>query len=267
MNGVVIAAGQGLRLRPYTDDGPKCMLVVNGRPLITYTCDSLRAAGCSDITIITGHLAERIHALGCRTVHNPDYEHNNVLHSLMYARDRLDAPVLVTYSDILVQPDVHWRLANTPGDIVLAVDADWRPYYEGRTDHPESEAEKAFVDLKGPRPRVKAIGKHLDPNDAGALLCGEFIGLWRMTATGARRFRDGFDAIDARLDPGTAFRAAPQWRKAYVTDLLSELIAEDVPIDALLIERGWAELDTVQDYERLPGIAARQRLALLGYRS
>lgn len=246
-------------MRPYTDKIPKCMLLLNGRPLIAYILDALRGAGCDDITIVAGHLAERIKAPGCRVVRNTNYANNNILHSLMYARDLFNDDVLVTYSDILVEPDVHNRLVTTPGDIVIVVDMDWQPYYAGRTDNPVSEAEKVFVEGNdGPRARV--MGKHLDPLGAWPYLCGEFLGLWKMTAAGARRFRAHFETLDACLSPLAPFRAAREWHKAYVTDFLSDLIACGTEVNCLLIERGWAELDTVQDYERLPGIVHRQRL-------
>jgi L-glutamine-phosphate cytidylyltransferase len=260
MTGIVIAAGRGLRMRPFTDERPKCMLPVNGQPLLSYTLRALRAAGCDRIVIVTGHLAGAIDAPGCTLVHNGDFEHNNILHSLMFARDAFDDDVLVTYSDIFVEPSVHHALASAPGDIVLAVDRDWRGYYEGRTLHPAAEAEKAYVGDTDRGPAVTAIGKHLDPSDPDAGICGEFLGLWKMTRAGAQRFRQRFEAIDARLGPDQPFRAAARWRQAYVTDLFADLIASGDEVRCLLIERGWAELDLLQDYERLPAMIGPQRL-------
>jgi len=266
MTGVVIAAGRGLRMRPYTETIPKCMLAVNGHPLIFHTLKALRGAGCADVVVITGHLADRIEAPGCRKVHNTDYENNNILHSLMYARDYLDGDVLVTYSDIIVEPEIYRRLATASGDIVVVVDTDWEGYYEGRSGHPASEAEKASVEITRERQgRVVVIGKHLLGSEEGRHVCGEFLGLWKMTAAGARRFRSHFEMLDARLSPFEPFQAAKEWRKAYVTDFLTDLIADGTRVDCLFIERGWAELDTVADYERLPRLAQHQRLFSLGY--
>jgi choline kinase len=237
------------------------MLPVNGRPLIEYCLEALRKAGCADVTIITGHLGEKIHAPECQKVRNDDYENNNILHSLMYARECFHTDLLVTYSDILVNPQVYRQLVASPGDIVIAVDKDWHQYYEGRTFHPITEAEKAFVELGDDHMgRVKAIGKQLDPSQAASYLCAEFLGLWKMTAAGAKTFRAHFEARDAHLSPTAPFQSAKEWRKACVTDLLTDLIASGATVNCLMIERGWAEIDTVQDYERLPAIASGQRL-------
>jgi choline kinase len=248
-------------MQPYTHELPKCMLQFEGLPLIDYALKGLQGAGCEEITIVTGHLADQIPASGCRRVYNADYENNNILHSLMYARDCFDDSLLVTYSDILVNPIVYKSLAACPGDIVTVVDKDWEAYYAGRTHHPSSEAEKAFIEPDGDHAgRVKVMGKHLNPVTAAAELCAEFLGLWKMTAAGAKRFRAHFESVDAKLTPLSPFQTAKEWRKAYVTDFLTDLIDSGTAVHCLVIERGWAEIDTVQDYERLPAIAARQRL-------
>jgi bifunctional UDP-N-acetylglucosamine pyrophosphorylase/glucosamine-1-phosphate N-acetyltransferase len=57
---VLLAAGQGTRLKPYTDLVPKPMLRLNGRPLLHYLLDNLRRANIRQVLIITGHLAEEI---------------------------------------------------------------------------------------------------------------------------------------------------------------------------------------------------------------
>ena len=264
MTGIVIAAGRGVRMLPYAAEIPKCMLPVNGRPILSYAVDTLRAAGCSEIVIVTGHLARRIDVPGCRRAHNADYDATNVLHSLMYARDWFDDDLLITYSDILVEPFVYKQLVDMVGDITLAVDVDWRDYYVGRTEHGVEEAEKAVVWTDGAsRGKLAAIGKHIDPPAEGDQILGEFTGLWKMSRQGAGRFRERFEVLDRALDEKAPFQSAREWRKAYVTDFLSELLAHKTEIECLLIRRSWAELDTVQDYHRLPAMVESQRLLSL----
>ena len=103
-------------------------------------------------------------------------------------------------------------------------------------------------------------GKHLHPDNAESMICGEFLGLWRMSAAGTRLLRETFEEIDARLERHDPFQQAELWRMAYITDIVQELIDRGADIDCAVIERGWAELDTVEDYQRLHAIAERQRL-------
>lgn len=236
------------------------MLPIAGGTLLDNTIENLRAAGCSEIMIVVGYQAEKIKAPGVLYRMNDEYADNNILHSLMKASDFLVGPVIVSYSDIWVEPRIYQCLVETAGELVLAVDGDWQPYYEGRTEHPLSQAEKVYFDQVGV---ARNLGKHLVAEVSGQYTCGEFIGLWRMGSKGTARFCAEFARLDGQLGPDSKFQHATSWVKAYITDMMQELIDRGETVNCATFERGWAELDTVQDYERLPGIAARQGLATL----
>ena len=65
---------------------------------------------------------------------------------------------------------------------------------------------------------------------------------------------------DAKLSADQPFQRAKAWRNAYITDLLQELVDRGDRVGCTLIDRGWAELDTAEDYHRLESISGRQRL-------
>ena len=54
MKVIILAAGQGTRLRPLTDNKPKCMVELLGKPLIQHQIETLRRNGIGDIHIATG---------------------------------------------------------------------------------------------------------------------------------------------------------------------------------------------------------------------
>ena len=62
MRAILLGAGQGTRLRPLTDDRPKCMVEVGGRPLLDWQIRALRAAGVDDIVLVRGYSRSRIQA-------------------------------------------------------------------------------------------------------------------------------------------------------------------------------------------------------------
>ena len=111
-----------MRMGKFTKTKPKCLLQVAGRPLIEHTINGLRSVGCTEIVIIVGYKAEMINVPNVQYVNNEEYASNNILHSLMCARQYLDGPVVVSYSDIWVEPWIFHCLVDTPGDIGLAVD-------------------------------------------------------------------------------------------------------------------------------------------------
>lgn len=260
MIGVLIAAGLGSRMGPFTEAKPKCLLPVGDRTLLDYTLDNFRRSGCQDLIAVVGHRAEAIERPGLTKIVNADYRNNNILHSFMCARAHINDGVIASYSDIYVEPAVYRALMATSGEIVLAVDMDWQAYYDGRSQHPLGEAENIYLDKDN---HVRQAGKHLDSTAPPGLRCGEFLGLWRMSAMGAALFRECFDERDQKLSPTAPFQHAREWRKAYITDIIQELVDRGVTVNCALVERGWAELDTEEDYRRLPDIAERQKLTLL----
>ena len=257
MIGIVIAAGIGSRMGALTDERPKCLMPVGNRPLIDWTLDHFRHWRCNPLVAIVGHCSEAIERPDLIKIMNTGYRDNNILHSFMHAVDYLDRPVLASYSDIYVEPPVYEALMDTPGEIVLAVDVDWRAYYVGRNNHPLGEAENVYFDARG---QVHKIGKYLTDNPPPGLRCGEFLGLWRMSGDGAREFRRHIDRINLAIGATEPFQNAREWRKAYITDMVQELIDQGMVINCAQVERGWAELDTVEDFQRLSEVAARQRL-------
>jgi NDP-sugar pyrophosphorylase family protein len=63
MQAIVMAAGEGRRLRPITERWPKPLLPIDGRPVVATVLRELRAAGCDRVTVVTGHLAEQVERL------------------------------------------------------------------------------------------------------------------------------------------------------------------------------------------------------------
>jgi UDP-N-acetylglucosamine diphosphorylase / glucose-1-phosphate thymidylyltransferase / UDP-N-acetylgalactosamine diphosphorylase / glucosamine-1-phosphate N-acetyltransferase / galactosamine-1-phosphate N-acetyltransferase len=63
MEAIVMAAGEGLRLRPVTQGWPKPILPIDGRPVVATVLRELRAAGCDRVTVVTGYLAEQVERL------------------------------------------------------------------------------------------------------------------------------------------------------------------------------------------------------------
>ncbi len=244
MKAIIVAAGRGSRLRHLTRDRPKTTLLLDGRSLIDRQLDTFRARGIDDITIVTGYRAEMLQLPGVRTRHNGDWANNNILHSLMYAEQELDDEVIVSYSDIVYEPSVVDRLLAAEGDLVAVCDAAWRDGYVGRLDHPLDQAEKVVIE----NGRICRIGKHLDASEADA----EFIGLARLSRQAAELLRTTFTELVA-THAGRPFQAAQRFENAYLTDMFQELIDRGHEVRPVMIEGGWCEIDTIEDFRNAGG--------------
>ena len=60
MKGIILAAGMGTRLKPLTDVTPKCLVPVNGKPMLEYQLECLARAGLPEIVLIVGYRADQI---------------------------------------------------------------------------------------------------------------------------------------------------------------------------------------------------------------
>jgi choline kinase len=172
MIGVILAAGMAKRLRPLTDEKPKCLLEVGGKTLLQRTVDAMISAGVKEFVVVTGYRENMIrefltiHYSLC-TIHyidNPDYEHNNNIFSLWLAMQKLHGQeVLLMDSDILCDPEAVRRVARKTNP-ALAMQ-----------QHELGEEEmKIVVDEAG---RITEISKTCSPADA----IGESVGIEKMT--------------------------------------------------------------------------------------
>ncbi|MDP8230536.1 MAG: phosphocholine cytidylyltransferase family protein [Candidatus Gorgyraea atricola] len=244
MKAIIIAAGIGSRLNPLTSNKPKCMLEINDRTLLQHQIEALRGAGIDRIVLIKGYKKEMINYPDLVYYINDDYKNNNILHSLFYAEKEMNNAFIAAYSDIFYTKDIVERLLESKEDISIVVDIDWKGYYEGRTDHPISEAENVIFDADN---NVVKIGKILPDEDA---VHGEFIGMMKCSKKGALIFRKYFNRLK-EIYKGRPFQRAGVFEKSYLTDIFQDMADCGVKINCVIIEKGWAEIDTVQDYKRI----------------
>lgn len=253
MRGIIIAAGMGNRCRPHTEETPKCLLEVGQTTLLDNVLDHFATLGVRKIAMVVGHSKEKIiqkfasRDLDITFYHNTNYQNDNILHSLMNAKEFLQDDVIISYSDIWLEQKPIEQLLNTSGDIVLAVDNDWKRSYVGRTDHPISEAEKVLYDQNH---QAYAFGKHLDAEHTSKQV-GEFIGLFKMSARFCKVFIKAFDELNAHLNKDAQFQFSVSWEKAYLTDFFNELVQQGNLIQCSLHPGDWQEIDTAQDYQML----------------
>lgn len=243
MKVIIIAAGMGNRLKPLTNGKPKCLLNVAGKTILERQLEIFKDLGAEKIAIIRGYKKDKIDFADLTYFDNDDYQNNNILHSLFCARDFMNGPFVSTYSDIVYDHEVVKKLLSHPADIGVIVDTNWRKTYVGRNKHPITEAELVAIDKRG---QVTKIGKDVvTPNEAH----GEFIGLAKFSAKGAKILTKEFKRLVAkyRKRQNQAFQHAKEFKKAYLTDMIQELIDRGYGVYSVDIKGGWREIDTDED--------------------
>lgn len=192
MKAVILAAGVGSRLAPLTNDRPKALVPVDGRPILLRQLDLLAQAGIPsrDVVIVGGHLVEVLRDTlareghgDCTVVFNDMYAPWNNFWSFYSAEPAVRGHDFLQFDgDVILDDKILPRMLAAPGDALLAVDV-----------HGDLDDEMMKVQLDGDR--VIGLSKKLPP----AACAGEYIGISRLSAAVASLV---FDELIAMRDAG-----------------------------------------------------------------
>lgn len=233
MRAVILAAGRGSRLGEATQDRPKCLVPLGGKPLIEHQIAALSRGGASKIGIVRGYLADRISIPNATYFENPRWAQTNMVMSLVAAAPWLRSePVLISYADIFYGQQVVRDLASAPGDLVVAYDRDWCKLWSRRFADPLSDAETFRTD---PRGNLLEIGRRASRIEE---IEGQYMGLLKFTPP-------AWTAVELLLSGADA-----KTRDAMdMTTLLRTLLDSGFPIRTIGTDTQWGEIDNSGDLE------------------
>ncbi|BDQ31794.1 sugar nucleotidyltransferase [Nitrosopumilus zosterae] len=239
MNAIIIAAGSGKRISNEVKDIPKSMVKVNEKSIIEHQISVLKQAEIDEIYVITGPHSEKFDLNHVKYIKDQNYTEHDILGSLMEAKNFLKNDILVLYSDIIFDLPIIQQMLDSKDDISIAIDMNWEKMYEGRTLHPKSEAEN--VELNYAKKIIK-IQKNIQNNNN---CIGEFLGIVKFSPTGSKLFVKKYEEL-AKTHIGN-FQQADSISKAYLTDMIQELIDSNIHVEPIFISGKWCEIDTIQD--------------------
>ncbi len=240
LRAIILAAGEGIRLRPYTLDRPKCLVELGGKPLIVYQIEVLESLGIYDITVVTGYHADRIEALGFKTIHNPHYASTNMVASLMCAAELLDgkADILIAYGDIIYEPRVVQALLECQAPICTTVDKSWLRLWQTRSEDPLADAETLRLSESQD---ILELG---EKPETLKKIEGQYMGLIKVKA----EFAPQLAVFYRQMDQNSLFDGK-NFPNMFMTSFLQYLIDSGQSVRAVLVSGGWLEIDTAEDLE------------------
>ena len=242
MKVIIIAAGTGTRLGKEVSKLPKALLEVNGQTILSRQISIFKKMGIKEIIVITGSYTEKFPSIDITYVNDLDYDEHDILGSLIVAKDYIEGDIVITYSDILFDAIILEQIIQQECDIGIAIDMDWEKAYEGRTLHPSTEAENVLLDDDK---NILKIQKNIKSHEGNV---GEFLGLIKLSSHGSKILTDKFEYLLANHTG--IFHNALSLKKAYITDLIQELVNSKIVVAPILISGKWCEIDTIQDLER-----------------
>jgi L-glutamine-phosphate cytidylyltransferase len=242
MRAIVLAAGMGTRLGKYTQGLPKGMLAIEGKTILQHQLETYHDCGIHDIVVVKGYAAEKIDYDGVNYCVNVDYASTNMVESLMCARGYLDTDVIISYADVVFEERVLRGLMDFTADMVVTVDTDWQQYWTARFGDLNSDLEGLQLDATG---KILRLG---DPDVSAVEIDARYVGILKFSRNGAQRLIELYESARENY-AGGKWRYSKNFRNAYMTDLIQELIDEGEQVSAYPIKGGWLEFDTVEDYE------------------
>ena len=137
MKAVILAAGQGTRIRSVHGERPKCMIKVDNRTILDHQLDALSEAGISDVAIVVGYEKEQIinhlmtrklsHMRRIHFIENPAFAITNNVYSLWLALEWLRGDsFIVLNADVIFDADILDIAVRSKAPISMIVDPLWR---------------------------------------------------------------------------------------------------------------------------------------------
>ena len=232
MRAVILAAGRGSRLGHLGDDRPKCLVELEGKPLIERQIAALRRGGADEIGVVRGYRAEMIDFPGLSYFANQRWAETNMVMSLAAAAPWLRSePVIVSYADIFYRSELVRGLAGAPGQLVISYDRAWRRLWTRRFADPLADAETFRIDAAGQLLEIGGKTTRIEDIE------GQYMGLLKFTPP-------AWSAVEVLLST----LDAPICDRLDVTGLLHRLLAgKELPIATFGTNGQWGEIDNPED--------------------
>lgn len=234
MKVIILSAGRGRRLLPLTESRPKCVLPVDGQPLLERQLREIAQCAVDEVVVATGYAAEAVEEviagldlapLRVRTFHNPFHSHCDNLGTCWLLRHEMQGEFVVLNGDTLFEAAVMQRLLAERHAAPITLVADRKAHYDDDDMLIVSEGRW-----------LRRVGKRLGIPGVN----GESIGMLAFDATGGAAFAGMLDHM-MRRDEGLN-----RWYLSAIDALAQAGLVGLCSIHGL----GWCEIDTQLDLAR-----------------
>jgi len=243
LNSIILAAGEGKRLRPLTNEIPKCLVSVFGKTLLERQIELFKQTNIFDISVVTGYCSEKIKSNDIHIFKNPDFHSTNMIETLFCAKEKLLDSTIISYGDIIFEKHVLDKLVESKHDISIIVDFGWKEYWKSRFQSPLDDAESLILDNNG---FLTEIGQKVNGFEK---IQGQYIGLMKFQNDGIKYLKNSYENAKKQSKTGqNTLNPKLPFNQSYMTDLLNHMILEGCKLKVIPIKHGWLELDSYEDY-------------------
>jgi phosphoenolpyruvate phosphomutase len=231
---IVLAASQGKELNSLTENKPKVMLPIGGKPLLRRLIDELKKMEINNIHVVAGYKAESINIQGIKVIVNQDYETTGELASLICSEGIWEDDLIILYGDLLFRNYILRDLLEAKGDIVTVVDSAINNIScSGNPDYAYcSKSDDRFLF----NPDVNLL--KIDHNQDNA--SGRWLGMLKFNNQGKKW-------LDQAI---TELKKQPNFNQLGIPDLCNYLIGQGKEIKVIYINGHWLDLNSLEDLNK-----------------
>lgn len=222
MKYIILAAGLGTRLHPYTRNYPKSMLKLgNNKVVLQYTIDCInKYDNNADIYTVVGFNQDFIKQMitGCKFIENPFYEVTNSIASLWFAKNLLSDDVTIVNADVVLEEKLWKQIINTYLDAFVCIDS--------------SIKQDGDYNVQVINNNIVVMSKDLKE------YYGEYAGITKLNKKNALLLKE---EIESMVNSGF-------YNEWYENALVQNILDNKVCVNFIDIkDYSWAELDTIND--------------------
>ncbi|WP_298773178.1 phosphoenolpyruvate mutase [uncultured Shewanella sp.] len=234
-NIIFLAASRGEYLKSMTKKQPKCLLEINGKPLLQHNIQRFRNKGILDISVVSGYASQQLDKFDVRNIKNDSYESTGECYSLNCAIDQLRESTIVCYGDLLLDDHILTELAKdeTDADIVLYIDKSNEKIENHKGCFVRCSSAFSPNPFKDSSPKVKSVVNEDNTKNAH----GQWIGLLKVTENGLNNVKS------------TLTRIVADNKNASINDLIDTLLKNGVHAKCVYLNGGWIDINTAIDLE------------------
>ena len=240
MKVIILAAGCGTRLLPYTKETPKCMVKLANKPLLHHQIETLHSVGLEDITVVGGYCADKINGQNIKKIINKKFDSTNMVSTLFCAESLMTngEDLLITYGDIIYEARVLENILKSKASISVCVDKNWMDLWQVRMEDPLLDAET--LKLKDGN-KITELGKK--PQNIKEIQ-GQYMGLIKISGGMISEFKHKWHNLDRNV-----FYDGKDFHNMFMTSFIQQFIDSGIDVEAAFTDGGWLEIDSNKDLE------------------
>ena len=236
---IILAAGEGTRLRPLTENIPKCMVKFKGKPIIEYILEAAYNSGINDVTIVDGYksdvLQKHLRSEEVNFITNKKYKTTNMMFSLFCAKKIMNDDIIISYSDIIYKKEILESLIASKYFFNVVIDKDWKKLWSLRMEDPLSDLET----LKIKDNKIIELGKKTNSYDN---IEGQYIGLIKISKEVIKKVIRYYENLNKLV-----LYDGKDYANMYLTTFIQMIIDNLMDVNPISTRGGWIEIDSIED--------------------